>query len=585
MASDFKPIGTLRESPFIELAGRINQQGLSGSLYLNDGRLELKAERIIYFAEGEVYAAASNLAVDSALAILIRAGRVTEETAARIQQEVAAGRSFSEALVYYRCVTRDELNKLRVEHVKTIFNSLCEWSGGEYRFTAGAKVAGGNLGCKAKSLILEGALFARVPQNFAEMMADHGTWISANQATTDDLSLQPFASFLLSCLYQPRNLVVLSESGRLDESEQDVLQQQYGLYCAGLVNFTPAATNPLVPVAAAVETAKIITKAVAPPTRPAASEISTALTLPVKPDAEAVRKKRLEEIKRDVKKMRQLLSDAPDDYYVLGLRAGATPYQVKHAYRNLVNSYHPDRHHHHADPITLATLSEVLMAIRSSYETAIEHALLNEIISSNTERYQSTYRPTYRTRIEKIPPTSPTSVNQRPKASVEKNQAEKMTAEAIRSRNLSLADIKHRKSLTHLSRGEYEEAIRLMNDAVTLAPDCARYHGDLAALLEKVPMRREQAEQHLLRATELEPSNMFYHLQLGSFYRAIGLLSRAEQQFILALKLDPIDRAAVTALEEVMSLKKTQVVSTHYGRKRPPQRQGFWSRILGRTGG
>ena len=160
-----------------------------------------------------------------------------------------------------------------------------------------------------------------------------------------------------------------------------------------------------------------------------------------------------------------------------------------------------------------------------------------------------------------------------------------MTAEAIRSRNLSLADIKHRKSLTHLSRGEYEEAIRLMNDAVTLAPDCARYHGDLAALLEKVPMRREQAEQHLLRATELEPSNMFYHLQLGSFYRAIGLLSRAEQQFILALKLDPIDRAAATALEEVMSLKKTQVVSTHYGRKRPLQRQGFWSRILGRTGG
>ena len=340
MASDFKPIGTLRESPFIELAGRINQQGLSGSLYLNDGRLELKAERIIYFAEGEVYAAASNLAVDSALAILIRAGRVTEETAARIQQEVAAGRSFSEALVYYRCVTRDELTKLRVEHVKTIFNSLCEWSGGEYRFTAGDKVAGGNLGCKTKSLILEGTLFARVPQNFAEMMADHGTWISASQATTDDLSLQPFASFLLSCLYQPRNLVVLSESGRLDESEQDVLQQQYGLYCAGLVKFTKAATNPLLRVSAA-EAAKIITKPVALPTRPAAPEISTALAWPIKPDAEAVRKKRLEEIKRDVKKMRQLLSDAPDDYYVLGLRAGATPYQVKHAYRNLVNLTNP----------------------------------------------------------------------------------------------------------------------------------------------------------------------------------------------------------------------------------------------------
>jgi Flp pilus assembly protein TadD len=161
---------------------------------------------------------------------------------------------------------------------------------------------------------------------------------------------------------------------------------------------------------------------------------------------------------------------------------------------------------------------------------------------------------------------------------------EKLTAEAIKSRNLSLAEVKHRQALTHQARGEYESAIGLLSDAVMLAPECARYHGELAALLEKVPMRREQAEQHFLRATELEPSNLFYHLQLGTFYRTVGLLTRAEQQFILALKIDPVDRAAASALEEVMSLKKAQAANAHYGRKRVPQRQGFWARFFNRNG-
>ncbi len=102
-------------------------------------------------------------------------------------------------------------------------------------------------------------------------------------------------------------------------------------------------------------------------------------------------------------------------------------------------------------------------------------------------------------------------------------------------------------------------------------------------MLEKVPMRREQAEHHLLRATELEPSNLFYHLQLGSFYRAVGLLSRAEQQFALALKLDPVDRAAASALEEVVSLKKAQTTHSQYGRRPASKGPGFWARIFNRS--
>ncbi len=578
MTLNFNPTGILTETPFVELAGAIHRQRLTGSLYLNDRRGERRAERVVYFSHGEVYAAASNLPVDSALALLVRAGRVTQELAVRIQNEVSAGRSFSECLVAYGCVTRDELNHLRIEHVKSIFTSLCEWPSGEYRFADGSQIAGGRLGVSAKALLVEGALVSSVPARFKELVSDARTWVSADQAATPDLTLQPFAYFLLSCLGQARNLVILTESGRMDETDHDVWQQLYGLYCTGLVEFTTALSPAENPTLTGVATQNALLAKV-PSLRPVAPPppvTSTALAFPLQEDPETAKRRRLESIKRDIKHLRQALSSANDDYAVLGLQAGATPNDVKHAYRKLVNHYHPDRHHPHCDPITLTTLSDVLMAIRASYETAIEHALLAEIINSNSRRHKV---------VRAAPPesasvmfgsaSSPTPAGQR--------QSERLTAEAMRSRNLSLAEVKHRKALAHQTYGEYETAIGLLTDAVTLAPDCARYHGELAALLEKVPMRREQAEHHLLRATELEPSNLFYHLQLGSFYRAVGLFSRAEQQFALALKLDPVDRAAASALEEVVSLKKAQTSSSQYGRKPTSKGPGFWARIFNRS--
>lgn len=574
----FKPTGVLTETPFVELAGAINEQQLTGSLYLTDNRAERRAERIVYFAEGEVYAAASNLAPDSALAILLRAGRVTPEVSLRIQEEVMAGRSFSEALVAYHCVTNEELNQLRMAHVTSIFHSLCEWASGEFRFTEGQQVAGGKLGISGKALLIASSTTCYVPRYFQEWVADSCTWVAANQPSTPDISLQPFAYFLLSCLSEPRNLAVLIDSGRMDENNHEILQQLYGLYCAGLVTFTHAASpaeNPLAmgePLAARVVKTE---KPAAPVADPSA--VCTALMRPLHEDPEAAKRRQLAEIKRDIKKIRQTLATANDDYAVFDLSAGATPTEVKHAYRALVNHYHPDRHHTYADTITLATLSDILMAIRAAYETAIEHALLAEIINSNSRRYQAVQRTqTERTSLFVDPLASV--------ASAEQIQHEKLTAEAMRSRNVSLAEVKHRQARVHQSRGEFEMAISLLTDAVTLAPECARYHGELAALLEKMPARREQAEQHFLRATELEPSNLFYHLQLGSFYRAIGLLSRAEQQFILALKLDPVDRAAASALEEVLSLKKAQAANVHYSRKRAAKGQGFWARFFNRNG-
>ena len=576
MISKFKTTGNLQESSFVALVGAIHQQRLTGSLHLTDLRLQKPVERIIYLSKGEVYAAASNLAIDSALAILVRGGRVTPEQSQQIQIEVIGGRSFSEALVAHGCVSAIELNHLRVEHVKSIFDSLCEWTSGEYRFVESEAVAGGNLGITTKEMILEGVLQAQLPVSFEALVNDSRTWVSTEHPPLTEISFQPFTQFVLSCLNQPRNLSILVESGRLEESVHEINQQLYGLHCIGLIDLTTAlspAENPLLvhTTTKAAMMAAGFGKTLEPEVIPQSP--SMALAFPLHEDPESANRRKLNEVKRDIKQMRQTLASADDDYAVLGLKSGATTIEVKHSYRLLVNNYHPDRYHQFADTVTLNTLSDLLMAIRASYETAIEHALLNEIISNNTKRYQPSdrQRPIFSARV---------------KTSIEKIPTEQVINEQNQGRKEALADAKHRQSLAHQIKGEYESAVSALTDAVTLAPDSARYHGELALLLEKNPFRRDQAEQHFLRATELEPGNLFYHLQLGSYYRGLGKLVRAEQQFTMALKIDPQDRAAQMALEEVVSLRKASmktVHSTNYARRATPKRQGFWSRIFSRA--
>lgn len=550
MNSNAFETGTLEEVSFIEVASEIHRQKLTGSLYLTSGPPGRRAERVVYFSDGEVYAAASTLAIDSALAILIRAGRVTDETAARIQEEVAKGQNFSELLVHYRCVTPGELNKLRIEHVKSIFNSLCEWRGGSFRFKSEDQVPGGTLGVNTWEVLLEGALFARVPANFRDIADDPEITISTTEIKPPDDKLQPFSSFLVRSLEKPRKLVALMESAKANEDEEECLKQLFSLYCAGLISLDkgPAVSEEPLPQREPSVGADTV-------------PLERALTRPAFEDPATAQRRRLEAIKKDIKHIRQLLTQAADDYEVLGLKAGAASQVVKHSYRRLVNHYHPDRHFTYSDTVTLATLSDILMAIRSAYESAIEHALLSEIISGNSMR-----RPVTKHKTDVV------SINQ--------NQAERIQEEETVEKSADLAAENYRKALALDSRGDTEGAVGLLQDAITLDPDSAKFHGALASLLEKLPSRREEAEQHFIRATELEPENVFYHLQLGGFYRGVGLLSRAEQQFLLALKIDPTDQAATLALDEISGMKKAAPPS--YNRPVSVHKPNFWTRIFGR---
>jgi Flp pilus assembly protein TadD len=62
------------------------------------------------------------------------------------------------------------------------------------------------------------------------------------------------------------------------------------------------------------------------------------------------------------------------------------------------------------------------------------------------------------------------------------------------------------------------------------------------------PRVRYEAEQHLLQAAELDPSNIKVRLTLGQLYKEAGLTKKAENSFREALMLDGSNSIALREL-------------------------------------
>jgi tetratricopeptide (TPR) repeat protein len=137
----------------------------------------------------------------------------------------------------------------------------------------------------------------------------------------------------------------------------------------------------------------------------------------------------------------------------------------------------------------------------------------------------------------------------------------------------------YRQGLMRYERRELDAATHLFREAVRLDPSQAHYHFylglalsiqaharhehqhhegchvtcKLGGALGSNPKVRYEAEQHFLRAAELEPSNTQYPQKLGELYKEAGLLKKAEHYFEHALMLDSKNHVAKRELERLRS--------------------------------
>jgi tetratricopeptide (TPR) repeat protein len=226
-------------------------------------------------------------------------------------------------------------------------------------------------------------------------------------------------------------------------------------------------------------------------------------------DKDAIPEKEIKEgapVRPDVQEQLQEFLDfkekmsALNYYQILGVAKNASEEDIKKAYFQLARKFHPDRFDRTVPSEYRVQIEDVFDKITKAYRT----------LTSKQERQH------YDIKGAPGPPGR-----------------EERGIDVAKK-----ADIKFRQAKTLFTLGRYEDAVILLEEAVRMN----RYKGDYFLLLAmteaKISAFRKKAEEHFIKAAELEPWNPEAYVGLGVLYKEEGLLTKALKQFHRALEID-----------------------------------------------
>jgi tetratricopeptide (TPR) repeat protein len=220
---------------------------------------------------------------------------------------------------------------------------------------------------------------------------------------------------------------------------------------------------------------------------------------PLRPDIQ----ERLEEVLAFKEKI-----SSSNYYQILGVSKNASEDEIKKAYFQLAQKFHPDRFDRTVPPQQKAQIEDIFDKITKAYRT----------LTSKPQRQE------YDIRGASSPPDTGKDIAKK-------------------------ADTKFRQAKTLYTMGRYEDAVILLEEAVRLNKNKGDYFLLLAMTEVKIPSFRKKAEEHFLKATELEPWNPEAYVGLGLLYKQEGMLTKATRLLQKALEVDSSHEVARRELE------------------------------------
>jgi curved DNA-binding protein CbpA len=210
-----------------------------------------------------------------------------------------------------------------------------------------------------------------------------------------------------------------------------------------------------------------------------------------------------------------------NNYEVLDVGHDATPVDIKKSYFYLAKRYHPDRHFEPEMSDMKEKLDALFSRIHDAYET----------LSS---------------------PTARTRYNLELAGGLEKDPAEGKTQRRSTA-NPETARAQYDEGMKQFNQGNFWGAEEAFEWAMRLDPGNAGYAFRRGLTLARIPRRGHEAEEHLLSAIEKEPKNSEYQLELGHFYARSGLKVKALAAYQNALQQDPDSDKIKKAIQKISS--------------------------------
>jgi curved DNA-binding protein CbpA len=187
-------------------------------------------------------------------------------------------------------------------------------------------------------------------------------------------------------------------------------------------------------------------------------------------------------------------------YQILSVSKDASTDEIQTAYHELAKQFHPDR-------------------FQSKAFSEDMYSKAQKLFAGINEAYQTLKNPDSR------------AVYDANRLAKTEGMASGFTAKAaMRLDNEKAAEELFQLGRCFFVKGEYGKASEHFKRCIWLRPDKAPYHHYMGAAQSKNPKSRKEAEQHLLKALEIDSMSTESHLELAKLYIQVGLRRKAEQQ-------------------------------------------------------
>lgn len=511
--------GTLADQPLAELIREISSKGFSGTL-----RLEREqAKTVVYFEEGRIVFAASNLRTLRLREYLKKRGLVSEKQLASLDNN-RPDLGLASDLCANGLIQKELLDALLTTLVADILRVALLWTEGMWDFDERARLDDPvKVSVDTNNLLREAA--QRMALNFVSLRFRNPHELISRAAGASRVSnFLPTESFILSRLDAPTQLAELVAVSGL--RELDAHRIIYGLALSGLVRreywqnaFRTEAekTTPEQPVAGAP----------LPETSAGQPEQADNRWALANEDSEL-------EVFLDK------VSRATNYYEIMELPATSAGNEIKQAYYALARRYHPDRFHLKSGTSLHAKISSAFAKVTQAYEalTDPESRSAYDVALERSRQYAE---------------SAPKAVEHSVVGSDDEFEFERGGLDA----EVGEAEYNFREGFGALRQGQINVAMTRLATAARMSPHEPRYRAYYGRALAADEKTRRLAESELQAAVKLEPSNALYRTMLAELYFDLRFHRRAQTELDRALALDPNNTSARALLRKLRKSHKT----------------------------